>query len=118
MLPRNFQSRNNEEEQIRERIVAYLKVRQWYVKRITGNKYQSGLPDLFATHRKLGPRWIEVKLPGMRGSKFTPAQLEVFPKMQENGSPIWILTDATWEQYKLLLERKKGNLEEWLLRKL
>lgn len=64
--------------------------------------YSAGFPDLFATHKKYGPRWIEVKLPGMIGSAFTPAQLEEFPKLANNGAPIWILTGATESEYKKL----------------
>lgn len=77
-----------------------------------GNMFQSGLPDLYATHYTHGARWIEVKLPLMKGSKFTNAQYEVFPKLVANGSRIWILTGATEEEYKKLF--KKCNLWEYM----
>ena len=64
------------------------------------NLFQRGFPDLYATHKRYGPRWIEVKLPGMKGSKFTPAQLEFFPQLLENGTDIWIITSP--DEYKLL----------------
>lgn len=66
--------------------------------------YQSGFPDLFATHYSFGGRWIEVKLPGMKGSRFTVAQWEHFPKMIAHGTGIWILTGATLEEYAKLFQ--------------
>lgn len=78
-----------------------------------GSVYQQGIPDLYATHVKYGPRWIEVKLPGMVGSKFTPAQLEWFPILHANGSPIWILTAVNDSEYKKLFQ--EANLFEYML---
>lgn len=86
-------------------IVAMLRRKGWYVVRVVGNAYQSGLPDLFACHRVFGMRWIEVKLPGMKGSKFTKAQLEVFPKLNSNGAGVWILTGDTQSEYEKLKRR-------------
>lgn len=81
-----------------------------------GGMYQSGFPDLYCTHEKYGQRWIEVKLPDMQGSKFTPAQKKHFPELVENGTPIWIFTAASETQYKLLFERPEGNfLDYWLI---
>lgn len=107
--------RGRPEDTIRNKIKKFLEYRGWYVKIIHGGKYQSGLPDLYATHKAHGPRWIEVKLPDMKGSKFTEMQLEVFPKLSMNGTPIWILTDASQEEYKKLFEPE--NLAEYLVRK-
>lgn len=90
------------EAKIQAGIVEFLRIREWYVKRVTGNAYQAGLPDLFACNSKYGHRWIEVKLPGMKGSKYTPAQLDVFPKLCANGSGVWVLTGATEEEYRKL----------------
>lgn len=64
--------------------------------------FQSGFPDLFASHSAYGQRWIEVKKPDFKGSKFTNAQLEQFPKMCANGSGVWILTTNDDEDYALL----------------
>lgn len=72
------------------------------VRHLHGNAYQSGFPDLWASHAKYGHRWIEVKLPDMKGSRYTPAQLEFFPKLCANGSGVWVLTGATEEEYKKL----------------
>jgi hypothetical protein len=90
------------EQKIKEAIVSFLKDRGWYVLVTHGSMYQSGFPDLYATHPVYKARWIEVKLPDMKGSKFTKAQLKIFPEMSKNGSPIWILTGATENEYKKL----------------
>ena len=92
---------------IQAAIVAMLRRKGWYTVRVVGNAYQSGLPDLFACHKRFGPRWIEVKLPGMKGSKFTKAQLEVFPKLTANGAGVWILTADTQTEYEKL--KRKPN---------
>lgn len=82
-----------------------LEYKGWFVKSTHGNMYQSGFPDLYCTHRSYGQRWVEVKLPGMHRSKFTPAQLETFPKLIQNGSGVWIITAATYEEYDKLFEK-------------
>lgn len=78
--------------------------------------FQSGFPDLFAAHSSYGMRWIEVKLPNMKGSKFTEAQLKTFPQMAAHGVGIWILTGAT--QMELNKLHKPANLGYYLLEKL
>lgn len=92
------------EGKIRSEIKKYLENLHWYVLVTTGNKYQSGFPDLYVTHKTYGARWIEVKRPHMEGSKFTPAQLDVFPKLCANGSGVWILTAATRKEYMKLFK--------------
>lgn len=82
-----------------------LAVKGWYVMVTHGNMYQSGFPDLFACHSTYGQRWIEVKLPNMKGSKFTPAQLRCFPKLCANGSGVWILTAAKESEYEKLFTK-------------
>lgn len=89
-----------------------LRDKEWFVKQTHGNMFQSGFPDLFATHYKYRIRWIEVKLPDMKGSHFTNAQLETFPKMVANGAGIWILTAATEEEYAKLF--KPSNFHVYL----
>lgn len=61
-----------------------------------------GMPDLYCTHIKYGMRWIEVKLPDMKGSRWTNAQREWFYKLGSNGTHIYILTAATEGEYKKL----------------
>lgn len=94
--------RQSPEEAIVRRIMAALRVKGWYVLRTHGNLYQSGLPDLYATHKTYGVRWIEVKLPDMKGSRFTRAQYDVFPKLVRNGTKVWILTSE--EEYPKLFQ--------------
>jgi hypothetical protein len=78
-----------------------------------GNAYQEGMPDLFATHRLYGIRLIEVKLPNMKGSRFTAAQLQTFPRLCDNGSGVWIMTAANDYEYKVLFQ--KPNYDKYLL---
>jgi hypothetical protein len=92
------------EAKVQDAIESMLKIKDWYIKRTHGNIYQSGFADIFACHHVYGQRWIEVKLPGMKGSKFTPAQLESFPKFCAHGSGVWVLTAATEEEYAKLFK--------------
>lgn len=104
------------EAAIQEAIIKKLRYREWHVEVIHGNAYQSGLPDLYATHSRWGGKWIEVKNP--ESYKFTPAQLETFPKLCANGSPVYVLiSDHNLELEKILgasnwylyLDRKYAN---------
>lgn len=69
-----------------------LKVRDWSVKTMHGNVYQSGVPDIYACHLKYGARWIEVKNPV--GFSFTPAQMAYFPELASKNVGVWILMSA------------------------
>ena len=80
------------EAKIQKAICNRLRQKGWYVRETHGNMYQSGFPDVYATHQKYGQRWIEVKLPNMKGSHFTRAQKDVFPQLVANGTKIWIIT--------------------------
>ncbi len=104
MKGRDFQKRKCPEKIIQTAIVKMLRSRGWFVVNMHGNMYQQGVPDLYATHISHGARWIEVKLPEMKGSKFTKAQLECFPQYIANGAGIWVLTAATFEEYEKLKE--------------
>lgn len=101
--------RNQPELKLRNKIREKLILEGWYVKIIHGNAYQSGLPDLYATHSRYGMRWIEVKLPNMKGSKFTPTQEIEFPKLSANGTPIYILTSDSDEEI-----RKLNGRQNWM----
>jgi hypothetical protein len=105
MKPLKPKRRKGPEAIIQAAIIDMLRIKGWHVMVTHGNMYQSGFPDLFACHSMYGTRWIEVKLPDMKGSKFTPAQLEHFPKMTANGSGVWILTAATESEYEKLFRR-------------
>lgn len=101
------------EAKIQRDLIKYLKLRGWYAKSLHGGKFQSGMPDIFTCHANYGIRLIEVKLPGMVGSKFTVAQKKEFPLMIKHGALIWILTGATDAEYAKLF--KKQNCSEYLL---
>lgn len=103
----NFKPRRRKgpESNIQDAIIKMLRYKGWLVMPTHGNMYQHGFPDLFCCHTRYSQRWIEVKLPEMKGSKFTPAQLEYFPKICSNGSGVWILTAATEAEYQKLFAR-------------
>jgi|TARA_R110000824_G_scaffold44833_4_gene130189 Holliday junction resolvase len=110
--------RNRPEAKIEREIKKYLEARGWYVRHIE----VPGMPDIFATHKQFGMRWIEVKLPQMKGSKFTKRQKEEFPKLILHGAQIYIITEASASQYKMLFNvddkgRPVGNAARWLLEK-
>jgi len=90
------------EAKIQDKIIAMLRRKAWFVKVVPGSAFLSGMPDLFATHKFFGIRLIEVKLPDMKGSRFTKAQLETFPQLSANGAGIWILTADTPKEYAKL----------------
>lgn len=92
------------EAKIQNQIVKMLTLYGWYCMETHGNMFQCGFPDIYTTHSRYGMRWIEVKLPNMKGSKFTPAQMEHFPKLCANGSGVWILTGDTDHEYQKLFK--------------
>lgn len=71
----------------------------WFVIKTHGNAFQSGLPDLYATHRVYGQRWIEMKV---EGGRLTPAQAYTFKKLSAHGDKIWILRGP--DDYPLILK--------------
>lgn len=105
MEPIKPRSRKGPEAKIQQAIIDMLRVKGWYTMVTHGNMYQCGFPDIFACHSTYGQRWIEVKKPKFKGSKFTSAQLEHFPKLCANGSGVWILTGATPEEYEKLFRK-------------
>lgn len=101
LVPRRS-GRAGPEHKIQDELIKYLRVREWFVRHIHGSAYQSGWPDLWCCHAEFGHRWVEVKLPGMVGSRFTPPQLLMFPQLCANGSGVWVLTGANDTEYKKL----------------
>lgn len=95
-----IRSKKGPEKKIQERIIRYLRERDWFVRATHGNQYQSGFPDLFAAKRRYGMRWIEVK--NTEKFRFTDAQMECFPKFSKNGVGIWVLQEATESSYDSL----------------
>jgi len=89
-------------------LMLLMRARGWYVKKIHGSQYQSGLPDLFAAHPKYGSRWIECKW----GNNFlSAAQIKEFAAMDKAGVGIWVLRSP--DEYDILLKpanwRKSGT---------
>jgi hypothetical protein len=97
MKPRPIKPVRGPEGIIQSEIVKYLKVRDWLVLVTHGNLFQKGLPDLYVAHSLYGVRWIECKYHA--AYSFTPAQREVFPALSSKGVGVWILTDATEDEY-------------------
>lgn len=100
MNPVALRHKEGPEAKIQEKLIQFLRAREWFVKSTHGNMYQSGFPDLYCSHRRYGIRWIEVKY--AESYSFTPAQLETFPLMSANGTGIWILVEACEEEYQKL----------------
>lgn len=95
------------EQKVLEAVRKMMVLHGWYVKKIHGGKYQSGLPDLYCTMKIHGcgvHRWIEIKDPKRVGEPFTSAQLETFPLLSANGTPVYVLTGATQEDYEKLFK--------------
>jgi len=90
------------ESQVQDEIMAFLRLREWYVVNVHGHAFMSGLPDLFCCHYKYGHRWVEIKCPPYH--RFTPAQLERFQKLCAHASGVWIMTAATEEEYLKLFK--------------
>lgn len=67
-----------------------MEARGWFIIKIHGGKYQSGLPDLYAMHLKYGTRWIETKVPS---GKLSASQVKKFYLMSKAGVKIFVLED-------------------------
>lgn len=78
-----------------------------------GSAYQAGFPDMYVTHKVYSARWVEVKLPEMKGSRYTPAQLITFPRLCAHGAGVWVLTAASEKEYAKLF--KAYNWSMYLL---
>jgi hypothetical protein len=81
------------ERDLQTKVVAQLEAEGWFVLETHGSLYQHGFPDVYACKKGCGQRWIELKIDG--AYKFTPGQLETFPRLMAEGVPIWISTDKT-----------------------
>jgi len=80
----------------------FLQCREWRVERMIGNALQTGIPDLYAFHRRHGERWIDVKTPGRYS--FTNAQKIKWPIWADFNRGIWILTAANQIEYDKLFQ--------------
>lgn len=109
---KKLRKQDNPEFRIQSAIIKMLRLKGWYVKRMPGGMFLSGVPDLYATHKVYGARWVEVKRPNMEGSRFTAAQVKEFPKLISHGAGVWVLTAATEVEYRKLF--KTCNLWKYL----
>lgn len=97
---KSMRSKKGPEAIIQEKLIKKLKGLDWFVKPTHGNLYQSGFPDLYCFHKNYGQRWVEVK--NAESYKFTPAQLEWFPRFSAVQCGIWILTNDSDAELKKL----------------
>jgi predicted peptidase len=98
MEPVKLRPKKGPEALIQLKIIKKLMSIGWYVMVTHGSQFQSGFPDLYATHVDVGGRWIEVKNP--LKYCFTPAQQKCFPLLSAHGTPIWILTSDDDDEIK------------------
>ena len=77
-------------------------LRQWTVLNIAGNLFQKGLPDKYCIHNKYKQRWVELK--NKNRYQFTKAQLEIFPLIDRTKIGIWVITEASEDEYAKLFE--------------
>lgn len=102
----------NPESKLYEAIRDHLRGCGWFVQNIHGNRFQSGLPDLYCHIREFPHRWVEIKTPNRsreRHGGLSDRQLAKFREMSSHGIGIWIITsveeckllygDANWRQY-------------------
>lgn len=95
--------RERPEEKVRDAIRDRLKGHGWQSHIMHGNRFQSGIPDLYTIHPRNGTRWIDAKVEGRYN--FTKAQKLVWPLWHfEFNVGIWILTDGSEKQYQRLFK--------------
>ncbi len=85
---------------IQNDVVKMLRSKGWHIERLVGMAYQFGLPDLLIGHPQWGIRFVELKQEDHY--RFTIRQRWKFPVLMRYGMGIWILTEATEEQYERL----------------
>lgn len=78
------------ENNLRAKIQSFLEGEDWFTKKIHGNIYQAGLPDLMAI-RNNEHLWIETK---SKGDKLRPLQEIVFKQMKDKGAQIFVAYDV------------------------
>jgi hypothetical protein len=93
-------TKDRPEAAIQEALVEFLTVRGWRCDETHGSVYQTGFPDIYIAHPKWGKRWIDCKVAGKYS--FTNAQKVKWPEWEKAGTGIWILTAATYEEYRKL----------------
>jgi hypothetical protein len=97
--------RSKPEDAIQARIISFLEARGWHVEKMHGNAFQKGIPDLYCFHPKMNPpeglhRWVDVKVKGRY--QLTKAQCQKWPLWESIDLGVWIMVDATEEEYRKL----------------
>lgn len=87
-----------------------LRDQGWEVLKFHGNRFQAGIPDLYAMRKGIG-KWIEVKSPG--AMKLTRAQKMIFPQYERGGVPVYVLVSVD----ELHLLNEAGNWRRALPKK-
>ena len=100
MQAKKLRESRRPEDILRGKIIDFLRTREWHVIIMHGNEFQKGVPDLLCCHHRYGIRLVEVKV--LSNYHFTPAQLKTFPQLVAHGAGVWIMTDATEEEYSVL----------------
>ncbi len=85
----------------------YMEARGWWIKKIHGSTYQSGLPDLLCIHSVHGTKWIENKV---KKGKLRPSQITTFGEMRAHGCEVYVVEN--YRQYNRIFE-KRGNWLEY-----
>lgn len=101
MDPLKTKDKHGPEWEIQQKLIKFLRAREWHVMVTHGNAYQSGFPDLYCTHMHYKQRWIDVKVADKYS--FTVAQKEHWPVISRV-TGIWILTAATEDEYNKLFQ--------------
>jgi len=107
MKPPKIRAAHGPEYKIQAEVTRFLRARGWHVERLVGGEVrggavQSGLPDLVIGHPRWGVRFVEIK--NEASYEMTKAQKLKFPVLAKFGFGIWILTEATEEQYERLFK--------------
>jgi len=111
-IPRKKKYIQPERKDVTNPIMALLRAKGWWCKKIHGSEFQSGLPDLYTHHPIHGYRWIEFKHPNqcrLENGGLSQRQISVFSEMSTFGVGIWVLNKP--EQYELLF--KVANWKEY-----
>jgi len=83
----------------------YMLGKGWRVKKIHGNAFSKGFPDLFTMHPDYTPRWIECKVVRNGTVHFTPTQEKEFPQWIVNGCNFWVIAAEDLRNNEHLLSR-------------
>jgi len=69
-----------------------MRSKGWYITKLHGGPYQSGLPDAYCYHHIHGHRWVETKAPK---GKLRASQVKKFGELTDAGDKVFVLEDYT-----------------------